>query len=126
MEKNYDCVIIGSGPNGLSAGIALAQKELSVLIIEAADSVGGGTRTDELTLPGFRHDICSAVHPMAYSSPFLKQLPLDKYGLEWVFPEASVAHPLDDEKAVLLVQSIEETAENLGRDARNYKKKITP
>ncbi|HLS30134.1 MAG TPA: NAD(P)/FAD-dependent oxidoreductase [Flavobacteriaceae bacterium] len=122
----YDSVIIGSGPNGLSAGIALAQKGLNVLIIEAASSVGGGTRTAELTLPGFHHDVCSAVHPMAYASPFLKELPLEEYGLEWIFPEASAAHPLDDEKAVLLYKSIDETARNLGVDSKKYKKTMTP
>lgn len=128
MNKNehYDSVIIGSGPNGLSAGIALAQKGLSVLIVEGADTVGGGMRTDELTLPGFHHDICSAVHPMAYSSPYLKELPLDKHGLEWIVPEASVAHPLDDEEAVLFSKSIDETAQNLGVDSKKYKKLMAP
>ncbi|MCW5516486.1 phytoene desaturase family protein [Muriicola sp. Z0-33] len=125
-EKKYDSVIIGSGPNGLSAGIALAEKGLSVLILEAADTIGGGTRTAQLTLPGFHHDICSAVHPMGYSSPYLKKLPLDKFGLEWIIPEASVAHPLDNEKAVLLSRSINETAENLGIDSASYKKILAP
>src|SRR5699024_775558 len=121
-NKHYDAVIIGSGPNGLSAGIVLVQKGLSVLIVEAADTVGGGTRTEALTLPGFHHDVCSAVHPMAYSSPFFKTLPLEKYGLEWIIPEASVAHPLDNGQAVLLLKSVDETAQNLGVDAENYKK----
>ncbi|MEO1653529.1 MAG: NAD(P)/FAD-dependent oxidoreductase [Bacteroidota bacterium] len=120
MDKNYDVVIIGSGPNGLSAGIFLAQKGLKVLILEAADRVGGGTRTAELTLPGFQHDICSAVHPMGILSPYFKELELEKYGLEWVFPQVSVAHPLDGEEAVILSKSVEETAANLGRDARSY------
>lgn len=122
----YDVVVIGSGPNGLSAGIALTQKGLKVLIVEAADSIGGGTRTAELTLPGFHHDICSAVHPMGFSSPYYKELPLEEYGLEWIFPEASVAHPLDDEDAVLLYKSIDKTADNLEIDSRNYKQLISP
>src|SRR5699024_895667 len=98
----------------------------SVLIVEAADTVGGGTRTEALTLPGFHHDVCSAVHPMAYSSPFFKTLPLEKYGLEWIIPEASVAHPLDNGQAVLLLKSVDETAQNLGVDAENYKKLMAP
>lgn len=125
-NKDYDIIIIGSGPNGLSAGIALAQKGLHVLILEAANTIGGGTRTNEFTLPGFHHDICSAVHPMAFSSPYFKTLSLEKYGLDWIIPEASVAHPLDDEEAVLLSKSIDDTAQNLGRDAKKYKKLITP
>ncbi len=128
MDKivKYDVVIIGSGPNGLAAGIDLVQKGLQVLIVEAAATVGGGTRTAELTLPGFHHDVCSAVHPMGFASPFLKKLPLEKFGLEWIFPEASVAHPLDNEQAVLLTKSIEETAANLGVDSKKFKKLISP
>lgn len=126
MGIKYDVVIIGSGPNGLSAGIALSEKGLKVLIIEGADSVGGGTRTSELTLPGFHHDICSAVHPLGYLSPYFKTLPLEKFGLEWIIPEASVAHPLDGEAAVVLSKSIEETAQNLGIDASKYKDLVSP
>ena len=126
MEESYDIVIIGSGPNGLSAGIYLAQKGLKVLIIEAAETVGGGTRTAELTLPGFHHDVCSAVHPMGVLSPYFQQLNLEQYGLEWVYPQASVAHPLDGEAAVILSRSIEETAENLRVDARAYKRIMNP
>ncbi|HZJ19011.1 MAG TPA: NAD(P)/FAD-dependent oxidoreductase [Pricia sp.] len=126
MDKRYDIVIVGSGPNGLSAGIALSQKGLKVLIIEAADAVGGGTRTAELTLDGFHHDVCSAVHPMGYLSPYFKTLPLEKFGLEWIIPEASVAHPLNGEEAVLLSKSIDATAQNLGIDSGAYKKLITP
>lgn len=126
MNKKYDVVIIGSGPNGLSAGIALSEKGLGVLIIEGADTPGGGTRTDELTLPGFHHDVCSAVHPMGYLSPYLKTLPLDKFGLEWIIPKASVAHPLDDKEAVMLSKSLEETACNLGVDQQRYKKLVLP
>ncbi|WP_339839838.1 NAD(P)/FAD-dependent oxidoreductase [uncultured Maribacter sp.] len=126
MDKKYDVVIIGSGPNGLSAGICLAEKGLKVAIIEAAETIGGGMRTAELTLPGFKHDICSAVHPMAYMSPYLKTLPLEKYGLDWIIPEASVAHPLDNEDAVILSKSIKQTAANLGLDGKRYSELITP
>ena len=122
----YDVIIIGSGPNGLSAGIFLAQKGLKVLMFEAAETVGGGTRTAELTLPGFHHDICSAVHPMGVLSPYLQQLELEKYGLEWAYPRASVAHPLDGEEAVILSKSLEETAANLGIDAKTYTRLIKP
>lgn len=125
MDAKHDIVIIGSGPNGLSAGIMLAEKGLKVLILEASDSPGGGMRTAELTLPGFRHDVCSAVHPMGYLSPYFKTLPLDKYGLEWILPKASVAHPLDGEDAVILLKSIEETASQLGEDAGRYKKLLS-
>lgn len=126
MNEKYDVVIIGSGPNGLSAGIVLAEKGLKVMIAEGAETLGGGTRTSELTIPGFRHDICSAVHPMGYLSPYFKTLPLDKFGLEWILPEASAAHPLDNESAVILSKSIEETANNLGVDAKKYIKLVTP
>ena len=112
----YDAIMIGSGPNGLAAAIKLAQNGLSVLIVEAADEIGGGMRSAELTLPGFTHDICSAIHPLTIASPFFKTLPLDKFGLEFVQPEASLAHPLDDGTAVLLKKSVAETAANLGAD----------
>ncbi len=98
----YDAVVIGSGPNGLAAAILLAQNGLSVLIVEANETIGGGARSAELTLPGFIHDVCSAIHPLAIASPFFKTLPLELFGLEFVQPEASLAHPLDDGSAVLL------------------------
>jgi phytoene dehydrogenase-like protein len=126
MGKNYDIVIVGSGPNGLSAGIFLAQKGLKVLILEAAEAVGGGTRTAELTLPNFHHDICSAVHPMGVLSPYFQQLNLEQYELEWIYPNASVAHPLDGEEAVILSKSVEETAANLGIDSKTYKRLMQP
>ncbi|MEL6865582.1 MAG: NAD(P)/FAD-dependent oxidoreductase [Bacteroidota bacterium] len=121
-----DVLIIGSGPNGLSAGIFLAQKGLKVRILEAAATVGGGTRTAELTLPGFHHDVCSAVHPMGVLSPFFQTLDLATHGLEWVYPKASVAHPLDGEEAVILSTSMEETAALLGKDAKTYQRLIQP
>ena len=126
MNKKYDIVIIGSGPNGLSAGIYLVQKGLKVLIIEASATVGGGTRTAELTLPGFHHDVCSAVHPMGVLSPYFQQLDLEQYGLEWVYPNVSVAHPLDKEDAVILSKSVVQTASNLGEDAEAYTRLIQP
>jgi len=121
MPKTYDAIIIGSGPNGLAAAIELARNGQKVLVVEAAETIGGGTRTAELTLPGFHHDYCSAVHPMGVLSPYLKTLPLAQYGLEWVYPKVSVAHPLEEEPAVILSKSLEETAANLGVDAKTWK-----
>lgn len=126
MQNKYDAVVVGSGPNGLSAAIALAQRGERTLLLEGADSVGGGTRTEELTLPGFHHDFCSAVHPTGILSPFWKQLPLDQFGLEWIPSKASVAHPLDDEEAVLLTQSLEETTANLGPDGAAWMRMVKP
>ena len=122
----YDAIVIGSGPNGLAAGICLAQNKLRVLIIEARETVGGGARSAELTLPGFTHDVCSAIHPLTVGSPFFKTLPLEKYGLKFINPPVSVAHPLDDGTAVLLKQSIVETAADLGIDEENYSNLVTP
>ena len=122
----YSAIIIGSGPNGLAAGIELARNGQKVLIVEAAHTVGGGMRTHELTLPHFKHDFCSAVHPMGYLSPYFKQLTLEQYGLKWIFPKASIAHPLDNEEAVILSQSLEETANNLGIDKNAWIKLLKP
>ena len=122
----YDAVVIGSGPNGLAAAICLAQQKLSVLIIEANADIGGGARSVELTLPGFIHDVCSAIHPLAIGSPFFQTLPLDKFGLEYIEPPAQLAHPLDDGTAVLLKKSIGKTIETLGADKENYRKLIEP
>ena len=117
-----DAVVIGSGPNGLAAAIRLAEAGASVTVLEAHKEIGGGTRTAALTLPGFKHDVCSSVHPMGIVSPFLKSLPLEKHGLKWIYPEASVAHPLDNGKAVLLTESLDETADRLGRDGKTYRR----
>lgn len=125
-KEEYDAVIIGSGPNGLAAAIHLAQNGLSVLIVEAKETIGGGVRSAELTLPGFTHDICSAIHPLAVASPFFRTLPLEKYGLEFINPPASLAHPLDDGSAAMLRQSIAETVSQFGEDAVNYQKLVAP
>ena len=121
-----DAVIIGAGPNGLAAAIKLAQEGLSVLVLEASATPGGGCRTAELTLPGFHHDICSAIHPLGYGSPFFRTLPLEKYGLEWIQPTSPLAHPFDDGPPALLEQSIEATAATLGKDGENYRRLMQP
>jgi phytoene dehydrogenase-like protein len=113
-------VVIGSGPNGLAAGIVLAQAQRSVLVVEASDTVGGSTRTEELTLPGFLHDVCSAVHPTGVLSPFFRTLPLAEHGLRWIHAPISAAHPLDGGRAALLMRSFEETAESLGEDGPSW------
>ena len=106
-SKGYDAVVIGAGPNGLAAAITVAQAGKSVVVFEAQDSVGGGVRSAELTLPGFIHDVCSSVYPLAVGSPFFRTLPLHKHGLEWIEPPAPLAHPLDDGSAVLLHRSVD-------------------
>ena len=125
-RKDYDAIVVGSGPNGLAAAIALQQKGCSVLLLEAKASIGGGMRSAALTLPGFLHDICSAVHPLAMASPFFSQLPLNKFGLKFIVPPVSAAHPFDDGTAAVLKKSLEETAEALGEDKSNYLRLIGP
>jgi phytoene dehydrogenase-like protein len=125
-EPELDAVVIGSGPNGLAAAIALARAGASVLVLEAEDEIGGGTRSAELTLPGFTHDVCSAVHPMGILSPFFRQLPLEAHGLVWLRPRASVAHPMPDGPAVMLYRSVERTGAGLGRDARAWARMVRP
>ncbi|HEV2713095.1 MAG TPA: NAD(P)/FAD-dependent oxidoreductase, partial [Gaiellaceae bacterium] len=117
---DLDAVVVGSGPNGLAAAITLARAGRSVLVVEAADTVGGGVRSAELTLPGFVHDVCSAIHPLAKASPCFRALPLAEHGLELVDPPAPMAHPLDDGSAVMLERSVRETAAGLGPDAEAY------
>lgn len=114
-------MVIGSGPNGLAAAITLAQAGRSVLVVEGKDTIGGGTRSAELTLPDFVHDVCSAVHPMAVISPFFRKLPLEQHGLTWIQPPVPLAHPLDDGSAAVLMRSVDETAASLGKDAAAYK-----
>src|SRR5215470_7707440 len=102
-----DAVVVGAGPNGLTAAVELARRGFSVAVFEAGDTPGGGARTEELTLPGFRHDPCSAVHPLGVGSPAFARMPLDRYGLEWVHPELPLAHPFDDGTAAVLSPSVE-------------------
>ena len=125
-QPRYDAVVVGAGPNGLAAAIVVAQAGLSVLVAEAGETVGGGARTMALTLPGFAHDVCSAVHPMGVGSPFFQTLGLEQRGVEWVQPPAALAHPLDDGTAVLLERSVEETAAGLAGDARAYVRLAAP
>ncbi|MFB3813916.1 MAG: phytoene desaturase family protein [Terriglobales bacterium] len=121
-----DAVVIGAGPNGLAAAIVLAQAGYSVTVAEAEPTVGGGARSAELTLPGFLHDVCSAIHPLAVSSPFFRTLPLAEHGLEWIQPECPLAHPLDDGSAIVLHRSVERTAAQFGRDAQAYHELFAP
>src|SRR5436305_9294667 len=115
-HPKYDAIVIGSGPNGLAAAITLAHAGLSVAVFEAKETIGGGCRTLELTLPGFVHDVCSAIHPLAPDSSFFSNLPLEQFGLEMIQPLAPLAHPLHDGTAVMLERSIEATAARLGTD----------
>jgi phytoene dehydrogenase-like protein len=126
QSQSYDAVVIGSGPNGLAAAIRLALEGLSVKIFEASDTVGGGMRTKELMTAGYKHDVCSAIHPMAASSPFLKKLPLNDYGLEWIQPDYAAAHPLDSGEAGILSRDLHETAFLLEEDEAYYKKLVEP
>ncbi len=125
-SRAYDAIIIGAGPNGLAAAITLARANRSVLVLEAKDTIGGGSRSKELTLPGFLHDVCSAIHPLGVGSPFFRTLPLEQYGLEWIHPPVPLAHPFDDGSAALLERSIDATAATLDRDASAYRKLMSP
>jgi len=123
---NPDAVVVGSGPNGLAAAIVLARAGLRTVIREAAPGVGGGLRSEPLTLPGFVHDVCAAVHPLGRSSPFFRSLPLHEFGLEWVEPPAALAHPLDGGTAALLERSLDETAGGLGPGGAGWRRLIGP
>lgn len=122
----YDAVIVGSGPNGLAAAITLARAGRSVQVIEGRDTIGGGMRSAELTLPGYHHDVCSAVHPLGAGSPFFASLPLEEYGLRWIEPPAALAHPFDDGTAAVVTRSIEMTGRSLGEDAASYDRLVRP
>jgi phytoene dehydrogenase-like protein len=122
----YDAVVVGAGPNGLAAAIRIAQDGFSTLVLERNKEVGGACRTEELTLPGFQHDVGSAVHPLALGSPFFSSLPLEKYGLSWCQPEIPLAHPINQTEIATLRRSVSETGDALGRDAKAYRKLFEP
>jgi phytoene dehydrogenase-like protein len=126
VADEYDAVVVGSGPNGLAAAITLAREGCSVLVIEGNSTIGGGARSAELTLPGFVHDVCSAVHPLAAGSPFFKTLPLEGFGLEWIDPEIPLAHPLENETAACLHRDVNLTAEELAGDGSAYRRLMQP
>ncbi|MBX0289113.1 NAD(P)/FAD-dependent oxidoreductase [Hymenobacter sp. HSC-4F20] len=125
-NPEYDAVVVGSGPNGLAAAIELQQAGLSVLLLEGSQQLGGGLRTAELTLPGFHHDVCSAIHPLAAGSPFLQTLPLAQYGLEYITPAVAAAHPFDDGSAAAVLTSLPDTARRLGTDEQAYRQLLEP
>ena len=119
-RTDFDAIVVGSGPNGLAAAITLQQKGLSILLLEGKSTIGGGLRTEELTLPGFIHDVCSAIHPLAIASPFFNSLPLQQFGLEFIQPPVAAAHPFDDGTAAILSKSLSETISSLQKDEKNY------
>ncbi len=122
----YDAVIVGAGPNGLAATVELARNGRKVAVLEAEETIGGGARSAELTMPGFVHDVGSAIHPLGYASPFFRQLPLSEHGLEWIHPPTPLAHPFDGGEAALLEHPVEETARGLGKDAAAYRGLMQP
>jgi phytoene dehydrogenase-like protein len=126
MADRFDAVVVGSGPNGLAAAITLARAGRSVLVLEAQPTIGGAARSAELTLPGFVHDRCSAIHPMGAGSPFFRSLPLDRHGLEWIHPTLPLAHPLEEGAAVALCRSLDETCSRLGSDGDAYRRLVAP
>jgi phytoene dehydrogenase-like protein len=125
-ESARDAVVVGSGPNGLAAAIEIARAGRSVLVLEAEETLGGGTRSAELTLPGFVHDVCSAIHPLTACSPFFRQLPLEDHGLQLIQPQLALAHPFDDGSAAVLDRSIDVTSASLGDDGAAYRKMMEP
>ncbi|MFE3900187.1 phytoene desaturase family protein [Streptomyces sp. NPDC059153] len=127
MPSMLDAVVVGAGPNGLTAAAELARRGFAVEVFEAAETVGGGARTEELTLPGFRHDPCSAVHPLGIGSPAFNAMPLARHGLEWLQPELALAHPFPDGSAAVLTGSVGESAMSLGaEDAGAYRRLVAP
>src|SRR6478735_1518757 len=121
-----DAVVVGSGPNGLAAAITLALAGRSVRVLEGAATIGGGTRTEELTLPGYLHDVCSGIHPLAVASPFLRSLPLAEHGLRLLHHDLPLAHPLDGGRAAALHRSLDLTARGLGADGAAYRRLMAP
>jgi phytoene dehydrogenase-like protein len=119
-----DVVVVGAGPNGLAAAITCAEAGRSVLVLEASDTIGGGARTAELTLPGFHHDVCSAIHPLAAISPFFEQTQLERNGLELVHPEIAAVHPLDDGRAGVFHRSLDDTVAGLGVDGAAWSQTV--
>src|ERR671932_612711 len=126
VPGTYDAVVVGSGPNGLAAAVELARNGKRVAVLEAKSTIGGGMRSAEITLPGFVHDLGSAIHPLGYASPFFRSLPLEEHGLEWIHPDAPLAHPFDGGEAVVLERSVGETAAGLGHDAPAYRRLLEP
>src|SRR3546814_8766925 len=124
LDQVVDVVVVGSGPNGLAAALTCARAGRSGLVLEAADEIGGGTRTAELTLPGFRHDICSAIHPLAAVSPFFLEAGLERHGLELVHPEIAHVHPLDNGRAGVMHRSLADTVRDLGADGAAWDRHI--
>ncbi len=125
-KQSYDAIVVGAGPNGLAAAITLQQRGIQVLLLEGKDTIGGGLRSKALTLPGFVHDVCSAIHPLAAGSPFFRTLPLAEFGLKFLQPEVAAAHPFDDGTAGVLHRSLDDTAKGLGIDENKYHQLMDP
>jgi phytoene dehydrogenase-like protein len=126
VDRSYDAVVVGAGPNGLAAAVVLAEAGRSVLVLEAKPTIGGGCRTEDVTLPGFHHDLCAAIHPMGIVSPLLRRLPLEKFGLTWKHAPAPLAHPFDDGSAAVLHRSLTATGATLGEDAEAWERVMRP